>query len=1031
MRMKFCFLTFSKAKNKPRAGSQGIGARSVFHVGFLLFLTLATGVAQSATTVPEARYARLSRGIALTGWFQYGQDAAVSLSEIQSLKQSGFTHVRLPFDPDLLDPTLASSASMASLLTRMDAAIDMLISQGILVVLDAHSNDGGMRLNTASNIPNFVRMWSTLSARYANRSPELLMFELMNEPGNFTVEYWNSIQVTTIAAIREFSPAHTIVVTPTAYSSVSTLIATPLLSDANVIYTFHYYNPLTFTHQGADYITFAPWMKELAGLEYPAYLPSVSAKLNSASGPAHDAIENYIDENWNAKTIAREFNAAGGWARNNDVKVWMGEFGAKLQGSGANATPVPVDSRARWIRDVRVAAEKNGFGWTMWNYKQDFGLVDTRSGTNRFIEPVAVALGIMPGSIVEAPAPVHIAGFSKKYTTYSDAQIIAADPTPGPGYAEGVALVDFSGTGNSDLIATRINYPPNEDRSIEFLVNNGNGNYSNGAVLFQGTLPKVRFVSNIVVADFNQTTRNSFFLAEQGSPGSAGGQSRLIMYGIDGKYYDATANLPQQIRSTLNADAADVDNRGPSLILFNQGPGQTVQFLANDGTGRFTIENTRLNTIFTSTANLNVFTAGKFVNIGRGYTDLVLLGNAFASNYVVFNDGSGNFQQYKVLPPKPFNDSAYAQSIEADDLNDDGLADLVIAYIDGSTFRESAIQILINLGNGEFRDETNIRMPKSKFEQNIRKIYFAPIAGTNRNDLLVQLVGANPIIKKFNAGVFVDIDPKDSPNTQLNWNAIPADIDNDGSIDIVAPSQSGNAIAVFNDKWVNIIPTALQSGIYYNLNQPGHITAVEFVGNRWILTDFLFEVDGRPTWKFAAGFSSAKSRGSLQTLKYVNGKPVSVTLTTAPIQMSFSKEDTLDNFNVSVGYTSKRNRRLVSAYGEGTKTQGSPETGWWWNPNEPGRAYFMETQGDTLFMVVFGYNAAGQPTWVYSAGPINGKLYEGQVVQIRDGVVMDGVNKNPSPAEFVGKITGTFTSPSTAVLSVPGNPELHLMRLRF
>jgi hypothetical protein len=50
--------------------------------------------------------------------------------------------------------------------------------------------------------------------------------------------------------------------------------------------------------------------------------------------------------------------------------------------------------RAAWIRDVRTALERNGIGWTMWDYSGSFGVVTKKDGKAVADENVLRALGL-------------------------------------------------------------------------------------------------------------------------------------------------------------------------------------------------------------------------------------------------------------------------------------------------------------------------------------------------------------------------------------------------------------------------------------------------------------------------------------------------------------------------------------------------------------------------------------------------------------------------------------------------------------
>jgi hypothetical protein len=49
----------------------------------------------------------------------------------------------------------------------------------------------------------------------------------------------------------------------------------------------------------------------------------------------------------------------------------------------------------------------------------------------------------------------------------------------------------------------------------------------------------------------------------------------------------------------------------------------------------------------------------------------------------------------------------------------------------------------------------------------------------------------------------------------------------------------------------------------------------------------------------------------------------------------------------------------------------APRTAWWDQPSQSGRGYFLEAQGNTLFVGGLIYNASGQPSWFTSTGTVD------------------------------------------------------------
>ena len=109
----------------------------------------------------------------------------------------------------------------------------------------------------------------------------------------------------------------------------------------------------------------------------------------------------------------------------------------------------------------------------------------------------------------------------------------------------------------------------------------------------------------MVVADFNGDNRPDIFIADIGTdntainPGFPGQQNELILSESNGKFRDATANLPQRFTFSHSAAAADVNGDGSIDVFENNigGLGRShaqADILLNDGSGHFTATTDRL-----------------------------------------------------------------------------------------------------------------------------------------------------------------------------------------------------------------------------------------------------------------------------------------------------------------------------------------------------------------------------------------------------------------------------------------------------
>src|SRR5271169_6292531 len=98
-----------------------------------------------------------------------------------------------------------------------------------------------------------LRTIRALAQHYSSYDHDRVFFEILNEPELRDRYRWYGIQTKLAAAIREGAPQHTIIAAGARYSANDELLFLDPLSDSNVIYNFHFYEPHVFTHQGATW----------------------------------------------------------------------------------------------------------------------------------------------------------------------------------------------------------------------------------------------------------------------------------------------------------------------------------------------------------------------------------------------------------------------------------------------------------------------------------------------------------------------------------------------------------------------------------------------------------------------------------------------------------------------------------------------------------------------------------------------------------------------------------------------------------
>jgi aryl-phospho-beta-D-glucosidase BglC (GH1 family) len=230
-----------------------------------------------------------------------------------------------------------------------------------------------------------------LAAALAPLDSDRLYLEIMNEPYPLQGEAWLSMQRRAVAAIRRIAAYHTIIVNPGGWSGPEDLSQMTPLPDENVVYTVHWYAPLLFTHQGADW-TWAV-AKNIGGVPWPAARSTAEqiAEKSSHGEDAYRALHNEIAAgNFEPTFLQTEIERIVDWRRrNHNVPVYVGEFGVYSKSA-------PLLSAQQWITASRAAFQRAGLGWAYWDYSPSFGLMLSTAAGRSFRPKTLKALDLSP-----------------------------------------------------------------------------------------------------------------------------------------------------------------------------------------------------------------------------------------------------------------------------------------------------------------------------------------------------------------------------------------------------------------------------------------------------------------------------------------------------------------------------------------------------------------------------------------------------------------------------------------------------------
>ena len=322
------------------------------------------------------------KGIDLGGWFsqcdhtEERYDTFIRDRDFAVIRSWGADHVRVPVDYELLEDK--NGAPRESGYARLERTVALCRQNGLNMILDLHktagfsfdANEGEAGFfDSEAHQERFYRLWERIAARFGGDA-DMLAFELLNEVTE--KEYcgvWNRIASTCIRRIRAIAPDVYILVGGYWHNSAVAVRDIDVPCDDRIVYNFHCYEPLIFTHQGAYWM---PKMDRSFRIPVTATFGEM-AKADCEMGTLSCAgYEKYAPDTVLSEAYFKDFMAdAAAAAERRGVPLYCGEYGVIDRAA-------PEDALA-WYRMIHAAFEAYGIGRAAWSYREmDFGLSDAR-----------------------------------------------------------------------------------------------------------------------------------------------------------------------------------------------------------------------------------------------------------------------------------------------------------------------------------------------------------------------------------------------------------------------------------------------------------------------------------------------------------------------------------------------------------------------------------------------------------------------------------------------------------------------------
>jgi aryl-phospho-beta-D-glucosidase BglC (GH1 family) len=321
----------------------------------------------------------LKRGINFGGWLSQCDhtkkryDTFLGKADVARVAGWGFDHIRLPFDYNVIEDERGNDKpdgyayldNMAAWCGeyKLDLILDLHKAAGY-DFNDAGSAMGNTLFNNDALQKKFVALWEKIASRYGGN--KRIAFELLNEVvEEEAAAPWNRLIADAVRAIRKHAPTTMIIYGGIQWNSARTLKLLDVPADKNIIYTFHFYEPLIFTHQKAPWVPNMPMDKEIHYPETMGYYIEQSKVL----GYKGKDVTDYDAAGRGDRLIADMVKEAKAVALKAGVGLYCGEFGVIDRS--------PAADTFAWFRDVLSIFGDGHIGCAIWSYKEmDFGLID-------------------------------------------------------------------------------------------------------------------------------------------------------------------------------------------------------------------------------------------------------------------------------------------------------------------------------------------------------------------------------------------------------------------------------------------------------------------------------------------------------------------------------------------------------------------------------------------------------------------------------------------------------------------------------
>jgi endoglucanase len=345
---------------------------------FLAVPCCSSSLEKSPEIQEECSIVGLTTGFNLPDQFYQNGRLRADIAALRKLRTTRISYAPLPLPAEMFLPALLSFEKISSRFDNINRIIYHFLDSDYTISLDMHPQNNFKEIYRTNYIiahQKLIMGWHEIATSIKLLPDNNINVELLNEP-TVPDHIWRPFSEILALQARQQLPKNRINIGPEPFQTIEDLEKWTPLAEINIIYAYHYYDLMNFTHQGATWDE-SNELDQISDIHFPIGSNTQSLQVQSKNTEqrgkllAAKELQLSVRKVSNIETIKSQFTRISEWKTKHQFPVLINKYGVLR-------CKVMLEDRLNWLESVRIAAEMNGMGGRTGTMTHHFGLLDVK-----------------------------------------------------------------------------------------------------------------------------------------------------------------------------------------------------------------------------------------------------------------------------------------------------------------------------------------------------------------------------------------------------------------------------------------------------------------------------------------------------------------------------------------------------------------------------------------------------------------------------------------------------------------------------